>query len=314
MPDYPNTKVAFHECFGSEEACRAQLVRVRWPSGPACPRCGNDKITTSPSLAYWCGRCRYTFTVLSKSLFADTHKPLKLWFEAIWHIANQWSGTSAVEIQHLLGLGSYRTAWTWLHKLRRAMVHPGRDQLSGIVELTEAHIGARARDKVSRDAGRPSLVLIAVQAAGLKAGRIRLMRIADTSAGSLEPAVVEALRPGTRVLTHDLPGYGGLRALGYDHGVIRAPITPGKSPLSRAAQTVRILQRWLHFTHQDGVQASHLDYYLDEFTFRFNRWRTASPWQRFSRLLHGAVTMQPVIYETLVGGNRAQTLSASIDY
>jgi transposase-like protein len=117
----------FHDWFATETACRQYLVDLRWPQGPRCPDCKVAEVWLMKAPFYRCGRCRYDFSVTIGTLFADAHKPLRLWFEAIWYLTNQKSGGSALGLQRVLRLGSYRTAWSWLHKLRRAMVRPGRD-------------------------------------------------------------------------------------------------------------------------------------------------------------------------------------------
>ena len=147
MADYPETIVQFRRWFAHEADCRNYLIRLRWPHGVCCPRCENHKLRIRQPSLYWCASCRYAFTVTSGTLFADTRKPLRLWFEVVWNLANQRTGTSAVEVQNTLRLGSYETAWAWLHKLRRAMASSGRDQLSGVVEVTEASIGSSRTSK-----------------------------------------------------------------------------------------------------------------------------------------------------------------------
>ena len=196
MADYPQTVMEFRDQFASEETCRDYLVRLRWPQGVCCPDCNSLEIWTMTPPFYRCADCDYDFTVTAGTLFADTHKPLRLWFEAIWYVTNQKLGASALGVQRVLGLGSYHTAWNWWHKLRRAMVRPGRDRLAGTVEVDETFIGAPHPGKRGRGAAGKTLVLIAAQADGRKIGRIRLARIADASAASLEPAVSAAIQPG----------------------------------------------------------------------------------------------------------------------
>src|SRR5579863_9696967 len=171
MADYPKTVMEFRDRFADEEACRDYLVRLRWPLGVACPDCNSQEIWKMTSPFYRCANCGYDFTVTAGTLFADTHKPLRVWFEAIWYVTNQKSGASALGVQRVLGLGSYRTAWTWLHKLRRAMVRPGRDGLAGTVEVDEVYVGGERTGKRGRGAGGKALVLIAAQADGAKIGR-----------------------------------------------------------------------------------------------------------------------------------------------
>ena len=160
------------------------------------------------------------------TLFADSHLPLRLWFEAIWHVTSQKSGVSALGMQRVLELGSYRTAWNLLHKLRRAMVRPGRERLNGIVEVDETFIGGPRPGKRGRGARGKMLVVVAAQQAGEAIGRIRLTRVADASAVSLEPAIVAAVEVGSQIRTDDWKGYGGL-------GRVSAPGRPLRCPGGR---------------------------------------------------------------------------------
>jgi transposase-like protein len=174
MADYPENVMELRDQLRSEEDCRTYLVKLRWPDGVRCPDCEAKEVWLMRAPFYRCQHCGRDFTVTAGTLFADTHKPLRVWFEAIWHVTNQKSGVSALGLQRALGLGSYRTAWTWLHKLRRAMVRPGRDRLQGVVEVDETFIGGEVAGPRGRAALGKSLVLIAVQIDGRKVGRIRL--------------------------------------------------------------------------------------------------------------------------------------------
>jgi transposase-like protein len=302
MAEYPRTAIELRDWFPTEQACRDYLVRLRWPEGVRCPDCGSAEVWSMTPPFYRCASCGYDFTATAGTLFADTHKPLRLWFEAIWYVTNQKAGASALGVQRVLGLGSYRTAWNWLHKLRRAMVRPGRDRLSGRVEVDETFLGGPRPGKRGRGAAGKTLVLVAAQADGRKIGRIRLARIADASAASLEPAVQQAVEPGTRIQTDDWSGYNRLDALGYVHEVVQPAAELGENLLPRVNLTVSLLKRWLLGTHQGAVRPSHLDYYLDEFTFRFNRRTSRSRGLLFYRLLQQAVALQPVRAKDLVGG------------
>jgi transposase-like protein len=251
---------------------------------------------------YRCSQCGYDFTITAGTLFADTHKPLRLWFEAIWYVTNQKLGASALGVQRVLGLGSYRTAWNWLHKLRRAMVRAGREGLAGVVQIDETFIGGPQPGKRGRGAVGKILVLIAAEADGRKIGRIRLARIANASATSLESAVQQAVEPGARIQTDGWPGYSGLKALGYKHQVIRPATELGENLLPCVNRVASLLKRWLLGTHQGAVRPDHLDYYLDEFTFRFNRRTSRSRGLLFYRLMQQAVALEPVLGKALVGG------------
>jgi transposase-like protein len=308
MANYPETVTELRDWFPDEAACRAYLERIRWPDGPRCPRCPEAKVWEMAPPFYRCGRCGYDFTVTASTLFDNTKLPLRLWFEAMWHVVNQKNGVSALGVQRVLGFGSYRTAWRWLHKLRRAMERPGRDRLAGTVEVDEAYVGGERSGKRGRGAEGKALVLLAAQADGSKIGRIRLARIANVSGPVLVQAVSQCVEPGSQVLTDGWKGYGGLEAQGYQHEVVRAAAIVGENLLPRVHRVASLLQRWLLGTHQGAVAHSHLNYYLDEFTFRFNRRTSRSRGLLFYRLLSHAVALAPVLCEELVGGTSPQGL------
>lgn len=303
MADYPRTVLEFNDRFHDEAACRLYLESFRWPNGPRCPRCPQpSKVWVMKAPFYRCAACGHDFTVTAGTLFADTHLPLRLWFQAMWYVVNQKNGASALGVQRVLGFGSYRTAWNWLHKLRRAMVRPGRDGLSGTVELDEVYIGGERPGKRGRGAAGKALVLVAAQVDGSKIGRIRLTRIADASAAVLAQATLAAVSPGSQVLTDGWKAYTTLKAKGYRHEVVRESAVVGENLLPRANRVAALLQRWLMGTHQGAVAAAHLDYYLDEFTFRFNRRTSGSRGLLFQRLVEQSLTLSPVRGEELIGG------------
>lgn len=153
MADYPQTVLDFNERFRDDAACRPYLESIRWPEGARYPRCPPAKVWRMKAPFYRCAFCGHDFTVTAGTLFADTHLPLRLWFQAMWYVVNQKNRASALGVQRVLGLGSYRTAWRWLHKLRRAMVRPSRDRLSGTVEVDEVYIGGERPGKRGRGAG-----------------------------------------------------------------------------------------------------------------------------------------------------------------
>jgi transposase-like protein len=254
---------------------------------------------------YRCAACRHDFTVTAGTLFADTRLPLSLWFEAVWHVVNQKQGASALGVQRVLGV-SYPTAWRWLHKLRRAMVRPGRNRLAGTVEVDEVYIGGERPGKRGRGAAGKALVLVAAQADGPKIGRIRLVRISNASQSVLTSAVCGIIEPKSQVLTDDWDGYGGLALAGYDRQVVRKSAVVGENVLPRANRVASLLQRWLLGTHQGAVAHSHLDYYLDEFVFRFNRRSSRSRGLLFYRLIEQALAIAPVRCPELVGGTQPQ--------
>lgn len=300
MAAYPRTVLEFREQFATEEACRDYLAALRWPGGFICPRCEGTAAWSMQRGLHWCRTCGYQASVTAGTLFQDTHKPLRLWFEAMWHVTNQKFGVSALGLQRVLGLGSYHTTWNWLHKLRRAMVRPGRDRLAGVVEVDEIYIGGERPGKRGRGAAGKALVVVAVQDAGERGfGRIRLRRVADAAGESLEPAVWEMVEPGSVIRSDGWGGYNGLTELGYQHEVVRPHRDLGKNLLPLVNRVASLLKRWLLGTHQGAVQHSHLEYYLDEYTFRFNRRTSKSRGLLFYRLVTQALDFQPVLEREL---------------
>lgn len=289
----------FEKQFASEEACKEYLFQLRWPNGFRCPRCKGQKAWETGEDLYYCAHCKYKTSVTAGTIFQDTSKPLQLWFRAMWYVTNQKQGVSALGLQRMLGLGSYRTAWSWLHKLRCAMVRPGRDRLSGIIEVDEAYIGGPEPGKRGRGATGKALVFISAQRNGKRIGRIRLKHVSDASAKSLNNAVKSSIEPNATVCTDGWKGYNQLSKLGYDHNVIRKTSDVGKNLLPSANIVISLLKRWLLGIHQGAVKISHLDYYLDEFTFRFNRRTSTSRGKLFYRLVQQATEYEHISVKDL---------------
>ena len=302
MEDYPRNVLEFEDRFHTEEACWEYLASLRWPQGFACPRCAAPGGWPASRGRWICQRCRHQASVTAGTIFQDTHKPLRMWFRAVWHVTSQKTGASAVSLQQELGLGSYLTAWTWLHKLRRAMVRPGRDRLQGRVEVDETIVGAEGKGP-GRTLTDRFLVLIAAEENGAGIGRIRLRTVPHADRPRLHAFVQETIAPGSWVHTDGFPAYAGLAKLGYEH---QATVLLGRGKdaatrlLPRVHRVASLLKRWLLGTHQGAVSEKHLPYYLDEFTFRFNRRTSRSRGKLFYRLLQQAVEVGPHTYETLI--------------
>lgn len=302
MEEYPRTLTEFETRFSTEEECRDYLVRLRWPEGFRCPRCGGSKGWPQRTVLLQCVGCGYQSSVTAGTVFQDTHQPLTLWFRAMWHVTSQKNGASALGLQRVLGLGSYRTAWTWLQKLRRAMVRPGRDRLSGWVEVDETYLGAVEQGAAGRGSESKALIVVAAQADGEGIGRIRMQPIQDASAESLHSFVENCIEPGSTVHTDGWQGYEGLNKKGYQHEVtaLRGRRKDASKLLPRVHLVVSLLKRWLMGTHQGAVSHAHLAYYLDEFTFRFNRRKSKSRGKLFYRLVQQAVATEPTPYLAMV--------------
>jgi transposase-like protein len=220
----------------------------------------------------------------------------------MWAVTSQKNGASAIGLQRVLGLGSYDTAWTWLHKLRRAMVRPGRDRLSGVVEVDETYWGREEENVRGRQMENKALIVVAAQEDGEGIGRIRLRHIPDASAESLMPFIEEAIEPGSVVHTDGWVGYDPLKRKGYGHRItfVKGQKESASELLPRVHLVASLLKRWLLGTHQGAVSREHLDYYLDEFTFRFNRRNSRSRGKLFLRLAEQAVAVAPVPYKSMV--------------
>ena len=185
VEDYPHNVIDFDRRFDSEEAYTAYFVSLRWPQGFVCPECGGRRAWRRTRLAMLCASCRHETSIIAGTLFEKTHKPLQVWFKAMWWVTSQKTGASALGLQRILGLGSYETAWLWLHKLRPAMVRSGRDRLTGCVEVDETYVGGPEEGVQGRETHEKSIVAIAVEVRSPKGfGRVRMHRIRDCSEGT----------------------------------------------------------------------------------------------------------------------------------
>jgi transposase-like protein len=297
--DYPRTVLDLEQRFGNEEACIEYLATLRWPDGWVCPRCAGTEAWLLGRDRWRCGKCRYEMSVMAGTVFQDSHLPLTIWFQAMWQMTRQKNGISALGLQRVLGLGSYKTAWALLHKLRRAMVRPGRDRLDGVIEVDETYWGGVEAGAIGRLIESKALVIVAAQEDGKGIGRIRLRTIPDLSKATLHGFIKESIVPGSTVRTDGFPSYPGLEEYGHELHVQRHQ-EEGEYVLPRVHLVISQLKRWLLGTHQGSVGHDHLDDYLNEFTFRFNRRKSASRGKLFYRLAQQAVQIEPVPFAILV--------------
>jgi transposase-like protein len=310
--DYPRTWPEFQRFLSDEYACLAYLERLRWPEGFRCPACGSSEAWKTKRGLWLCGACRRQTSVTAGTLFAGTRTPLRGWFAAIWQLATHKQGMSALGFQRAMGLGSYETAWAHLHKLRRAMVRPRRDLLCGLVEVDEGYVGGREVGMAGFQTEDKSPVVVAVeQHEGKKresAGRVRLSRVEPLTKPGLEAFICEAIEPGSEVRTDGWNVYQGLPELGYRHLPVNISSTgkPASASMPHVHRVLALLKRWMLGTHQGSVQAHQLDYYLDEFTFRFNRRHSRHPGLLFYRLVQEAAATEPIPLKVIVGGGQGR--------
>jgi transposase-like protein/ribosomal protein L37AE/L43A len=336
--DLPADMPAFLARFGSDEACREHLFHTRYPAGFCCKACSTTRcyvhITRN---IYECSSCGKQHSLLAGTIFEQTKKGLSKWFLAIFLVTTSKSGMSAAELGRLMGFKSDQTAWSWLSKIRRVMVVPGREPLSGPVEVDEAFIGGPKPGKRGRGAAGKTIVACAVETRILVApppvtnallrgiakrkadrvaqraeaivrrclGRVRFGIVPDAGAKTLEAFMASDVAPPASVTTDGHKGYVGLAGKGYQHQPINISKSPGEAHeyLPAVHLVFALVKRWLLGTHHGGVSPKHLRHYLDEYAFRFNRRTAKALCQGLQKVLEIAVVSAPCPYWRIVGRN-----------
>ena len=301
--DYPRTLQEFNEWFPTDAECIAYLERLRWPTGFVCPACGGGRAWLTKRKQMYCASCHRQTSITAGTIFEGTRKPLRTWFQAMWYVTSQKFGGNALGLQRAVGFGSYQTAWIWLHKMRRVMIRPGRDRLSGAVEVDETYVGGEEAGVSGRETYKKAIVAVAIEVHSPKGfGRVRLRRVPDASADSLTPFVCDAIEPGSIVRTDGWSGYDRIHKHGYTRDMILLSSSgdPAHVALPGPHRIASLLKRWLLGTLQGAVSDKHLDYYLDEYTFRFNRRSSRARGLLFYRLVEHAVQAAPVPYAEIV--------------
>lgn len=298
---YPKDQLEFDDWFATEEGCLDYLMKIRWPEGVICPKCGCREVWKIESRnLFTCRACRSQISATSGTIFHCSKKLLREWYAALWWIVAQKNGVSAAGLMRILNLGSYRTAWTWLHKFRRLMVTPSRQKLSGTVEVDETYVGGKQSGKRGRGAAGKKLVVIAVELKSYGIGRCRLGPVANASGEELESFVKSNVEPGSTVITDGWSGYNNVGKIGYKHEIEdKTVVFEGDEILPNVHRIAAGLKRWLLGTHQNYCSGDRLAYYLDEFTFRHNRRKSNSRGLLFYRLVEQAVIIEPICYNEL---------------
>ncbi len=308
---YPRSVGEFQAWFRSDADCLDYLEWLRWPAGFVCPECGHKEGWRLGDGRFKCSACGTRNSVTAGTIFDRTRTPLTVWFTACWLFATNKDGISALSLKRVLEIGSYQTAWAMLHRLRSVLVRPGRERLTGTVQVDETYIGgAEPGLGGGRAKGKKVLTGIAVEIRKPKGfGRCRMGVVADASTASLHGFVTDHVEPGATIVTDGWQGYQGLATLGYVHdrrsqGAARARGDDPGELLIGVHRVASLAKRWLLGTHQGSVDDAHLTSYLNEFVFRFNRRRSRSRGMVFYRVLELAVTHGPVRYQDLVASRR----------
>lgn len=301
---YPRDFQEFLEQFPHEDACWQYLVELRWPKGYVCQDCGSTKYWLTAKHKMHCSDCGKEFSITSGTIFQETKKPLLLWFHIMWWVVAQKTGVSASNLMDFMGFGSYESAWTWLHKLRRAMVRPGRERLSGTIEVDETYIGGKesGTGKQGRGADKKCLVVVATECIGKQIGRVRFRVIPNASSENLLSFIEDNIEHGSTVVTDGWVGYHALQNIeSYKHQtkIISGSGKEAHELLPHVHMVDSLVKRWMNGTHQGKISAKYLEYYLDEFAFRFNRKLSTHRGKLFYRLMQQAITTLPETYKDI---------------
>jgi len=335
MSEYPRTLLEFQKLFPDETACATHLERIRWPEGFNCPYCGQAgdpyHIQARPHVLE-CRKCLRQISLTAGTIMHKTRQPLQVWFWAAYLVTSQTPGMSALQFQKQLGIKRYETAFQMLHKLRAAMVRPERDRIGAKwpVEVDETFVGGATQGE-GRGKHHKTLVIGIVEVLprkkalgpdpnlptgqhpkhkgghgrGFLAGRLRLQVIPDRKQETLEPVVLANVKMGAEVRTDGWTGYDNLSSLGYRH--IAEPVRGDQAKTDQHLPMIHIvfgnLDAWLLGTHH-GVSPTHLQVYLNEFVFRFNRrfW----PMVGFDSVLKIAARVESLSYRAFYEGAKTQ--------
>ena len=302
--NYPGNQMEFEEMFKTEQDCIDYITSIRWTQGFVCPVCGSIRYWKKNKGRFECRDCHTESTVTNGTIFHKSTKLLMIWFRAIWWMVAQKNGVSAKGLQKILGLGSYQTVWTWLHKFRRLMVLSGRSKLQGIVEVDEVFVGGKKSGKRGRGAEGKSLIAVAVEINGRKTGRMRLAKIPNASSESLNEFIKNNIEKSSKVITDGWTGYNDLSKIGYTHEIQNSLVKDGDEEiLPNVHRIASLLKRWLLGTHQSYLNKNKLEYYLDEYVFRYNRRTSTSRGLLFLRIMEQAVISAPVSYKKIINQN-----------
>ena len=300
--------------FRTEEDCIRYLASIRWPDGFVCPKCGNNQYWIGNRNQFICASCRNQFKVQSGTVMQDSKLPIRIWLSAMWFFATFKNGVSAKSLQENLGINSYRSAWSLLHKLRIAMIRSEREPLSGIVEIDEGYIGGLGEGgKRGRGSEKKQMVAVAIQLEKIvtdkphdslrnyRLVKIRAKCIENGSKEEWHPFIKENIAPGSTLIRDAWKGYSGIEEYGYNSEIFKtSKATTQETMLPHVHLAISLIKRWILGTYQGSIDEDHLQTYLEEYTFRFNRKASHNRGWLFYRLSQGAMSTVPHPYEDLI--------------
>ena len=297
LEDFPKSEIDFEDRFSNDQACYQYLFQLKWPDGFKCSSCGHRGFWVSAKNIYICTRCEHNVSLSAGTIMHGTKKPVRYWFKAMWWFTTRKCGVNAVNLKELLGFGSYDTAWRWLQKLRRCTIRKAREKLCGTVEVDEFYIGAQHPGKRGRGSSGKSIVITAVEKQGKKIGRIRMRAISDCSSASILSFINDNVEPGSIIISDGWKGYLPLADKNYTHAAVILETMPDKeNALSAVHIIVSLVKRLMMGTFQGSFAAKYLQYYLDEYVFRFNRRKSLSVGKKFMRIVQQVINSTPITY------------------
>ena len=294
--DFPKTAPEFEARFATEADCRAYWIEARWGGKPVCAACNSGRVwTIRAGTTFECADCGHQTSLTSGTVLEKTRKPLKMWFRAVFEISTRRTGISAKDLQRIMGFGSYETAWTWLHKLRTAMVRSDSEPLGPFVQADEALVGGK---------GGPhkELVLVATEVNG----RVRLAHVENNDKATCKRFIDGEIAADARVVTDGHAGYDK-KSLGerqHERSVQTKAERHHNDAVQACHWTISLLKRWLIGTHAGAVRGKHLQAYLDEFAFRHNRRKTNGTVRIAARVIESLVARPPIPRRALIDSTR----------
>ena len=288
--DHPKNYQELVQQLSTQDACLDYIASIRWSAGFVCPKCGCQQFWKSNRLQRLCAKCRRQTSVLAGTLFQDTKLPLTVWFQMIWWFVGPKNGASALSLMQNFGIGSYRTSWKLLGKLRACTVLPLRHALSDVVEVDEAFLGG---------VNNKAIIVVAAEKRGKATGRIRVKHIKSREGAEIQQFITETILPGSTIVSDRYKGYAAIVKKGYIHSPQKKPYSweevdgDDERLLPRVHRAVSLLKRWYYGTYQGRVDKQKLQSYLDEFVFRFNRRTSGNRGLLFRRMVEAAVKTTP---------------------